>query len=39
MQNNEESGGSKRQLRQVLIVCAVVEFIVTAFVVFYGMQN
>ena len=40
MQNIEEASRSKRQLKRALIVLAVVEFIVTAFVVGrYVVQN
>ena len=40
MQNNlEESLRSKRQLKRALIVFAVVEFIVTAFVMFYMVKK
>ena len=35
----EESVRFKRRFRQALIGFAIVEFIVTAFVVFYGMQK
>jgi hypothetical protein len=40
MQNSlQESSGSKRQLKRALIVLAIVEFIVTVFVVFYLVEK
>jgi hypothetical protein len=35
----EESGGSKRQIKRVLIVLAVVEFIVTVIGMFYFVKK
>ena len=40
MENNlEESVRSKRQLKRALIVFAIVEFIVTVFVMFYLVKK
>ena len=40
MENNlEESASSTRQLKRALIVFAVVEFIVTVFVMFYMVKK
>ncbi len=35
----EDSAKSKRQLRHVVIIFAVVEFIVTVFVMYYATQK
>ena len=35
----EESGSTKRQIKRVLIVLAVIEFIVTVFGVFYYVKK
>ena len=35
----EDSGRSKRQLKRVVIVFAIVEFIVMVFVMFYATQK
>jgi hypothetical protein len=40
MQNSlEESARSKRQIKRVLIVLAVVEFIATVFVIFFVVKK
>ena len=40
MQNSlEESAKSKRQIKRVLIVLAVVEFIATVFVIFFVVKK
>jgi len=39
MQNNLEESVSKRQLKRALIIFAVVELVVTAFLMFYVVKK